>query len=406
MADGRLFESFFIGGFECSCHRPRHGRRLDMLAATGHDRHAAADYARLRQRAILAARDGIRWHLIEPAPGRYDWSSAVPMIRVARDADIAVIWDLCHYGWPDWLDIFSADFPAHFARFADGFARLLRDETDAAPFISPINEISFFAWAGGDVAYINPLAEGRGGELKTQLVRAAIAASEAIWAMSPGARIVHADPVVNVVAAEATPESVAFAARETAAQYEAWDMLCGRVRPELGGAEKYLDIVGVNYYPHNQWWLHPNVGFNPEFAIPRAHPRYRPFREILAEVHARYGRPLIIAETGAGDDERPAWLRYVGEEARAALSSGVPLEGICLYPIVNFPWWDDGHHLDNGLWDYPPAEDGARAIYLPLADELARQQRLFARTHADPPQRVANQREHGPVTVGSREEAG
>jgi len=399
MTGGRLFQSFFSGGFECSCHRPHHGRRLDLLAATGHDRHAVADYARLRESGLFGARDGIRWHLVERTPGRYDWASAAPLVRAARDADVAVIWDLCHYGWPDWLDIFSPNFPDRFARFAGGFARLLREETDTIPLISPINEISFFAWAGGDVAYINPLARGRGGELKAQLVRAAIAASEAVWAVWPGARLVHADPVVHVVAAEMTPETVAAAARETAAQYEAWDMLCGRSSPALGGAEKYLDVVGVNYYPHNQWWLHPNVGFNPEFAIPRGHPHYRPFREILAEVHARYGRPLLIAETGAGDEERPHWLRYVGEETRAALAAGVPLEGICLYPIVNFPWWDDERHLDNGLWDYPPDESGVRAVYQPLADELRRQQYLFARTGASPTGHAANRSEHERVRL-------
>ncbi len=39
----RLFQSFFIGGFECATHRRRDGRRLDLLAATQHDVNAAAD---------------------------------------------------------------------------------------------------------------------------------------------------------------------------------------------------------------------------------------------------------------------------------------------------------------------------------------------------------------------------
>jgi hypothetical protein len=372
-----IFQSFFLGGFECSCHRPRHGRRLDLLVATGHDRHAEADYRRLKDCGLLSARDGIRWHLIEQTPGRYDWSSVLPMVRAARDAGVDVIWDLCHYGWPDWLDIFSPSFPSHLAHLARGFAWLLRDETQRAPFISPINEISFFAWAGADVAYINPRLEGRGGELKAQLVRAAIAAIEAVWDVWPGARVLHADPVIKVTANGSLGDAAA-ALSETMAQYEAWDMLRGTVHPELGGNEKYLDIVGVNYYPHNQWWWHPNVGFNPEFAIPRDHPAYLPFREILASVHARYGRPLLIAETGAGDEDRPGWLRYIGEEAQAALRAGVRLEGVCLYPIVNFPWWDDERHLHNGLWDYPPDEDGGRMVYKPLAEELQRQQLRFA----------------------------
>jgi hypothetical protein len=45
-----LFKSFFLGGFECSNHRRSDGRRLDLIAATGHDRWAAHDYAELYKR--------------------------------------------------------------------------------------------------------------------------------------------------------------------------------------------------------------------------------------------------------------------------------------------------------------------------------------------------------------------
>src|SRR5690349_12131057 len=100
-----LFRSFFLGGFECSTHRRGDGRRLDLLSATGHDRHAADDYRMLGHHGIAAVRDGLRWHLIEVAPGHYDWSSVLPMLRAARQNGTQVIWDLCHYGWPDDLDI-------------------------------------------------------------------------------------------------------------------------------------------------------------------------------------------------------------------------------------------------------------------------------------------------------------
>jgi hypothetical protein len=97
---------------------------------------------------------------------------------------------------------------------------------------------------------------------------------------------------------------------------------------------------------------------------------------MLREVYERFNRPLFIAETGIEDAARPAWLRYVGHEARAAIRNGVPLEGICLYPIVNHPGWDDDRHCYNGLWDYADAS-GDREIYEPLANELALQQRLL-----------------------------
>jgi hypothetical protein len=156
------------------------------------------------------------------------------------------------------------------------------------------------------------------------------------------------------------------------AQFEAWDMLGGRSKPHLGGAEKYLDIIGGNYYVHNQWV------FRRSF-ITKDDPRYRPFREMLHELYQRYQRPIFIAETGIEDDLRPAWFRYVCEEALAAIESGVPIEGICLYPVVNHPGWDDHRHCYNGLWDYADP-NGEREIYQPLADELQRQRSLFAAT--------------------------
>ena len=67
------------------------------------------------------------------------------------------------------------------------------------PFVAPTNENSFFAWAGGQRARLFPGKRGRGGELKEQLVRAAIAVAEAVWEVDPRTRIIHTDPIVNVV---------------------------------------------------------------------------------------------------------------------------------------------------------------------------------------------------------------
>jgi hypothetical protein len=65
-----IFASFFLGGFECSTHRLRNGRRLDLVAATEHDRLAASDYRVLREHGIRTVREGLRWHLIEASSGR------------------------------------------------------------------------------------------------------------------------------------------------------------------------------------------------------------------------------------------------------------------------------------------------------------------------------------------------
>ena len=361
-----MFKSFWMAGFECSCHRRRDGRRLDVIQATQHDRFAAADYARLRGLGIATVRDGARWHLIERSAGRYDFSSLLPMVRAARDSRLQVIWDLCHYGWPDGLDVFGPDFVDRFADYARAVARLIADETDEPPWYAPVNEISFWSWAGGDVAYINPGATGRGFELKVQLVRAALAAVDALWSVDKRARILHCDPAIHILPMRSGDAAIAEGHRQ--AQFQAWDMLAGRLWPQLGGDERYLDVLGVNYYSDNQW-------FHEGPRLERGDPRYRPFRAILREIWERYGRPLIVAETGAQDAARAAWLAYVADEARAARQEGVPVAGICLYPILDYPGWDDDRHCCSGLWGYPDPS-GHREIHRPLAEELARQIQL------------------------------
>ncbi len=296
------------------------------------------------------------------------------MLGAARDAGVQIVWDLCHYGWPDDLDIFSTEFVSRYAALSRAFAQLHASELDSVPLYTPINEISFFSWAGGTVAYINPFCTGRDLELKEQLVRAAIAGVEAVRDIDPMARIVHPDPAIYVSPDADRPQDDAEAAAYTRSQFDAWDMICGRMSPHLGGKMEYLDIIGVNYYPHNQW-VYNGLPFNPAYALQRADPLYRPFRAILRDIYARYERPIFVAETGSDGDDRPHWLRYICGEVGAAIDGGVPVAGICLYPIVNFPWWDDAH-LHNGLWDYADSA-GVREIFGPLADELRVQQSLL-----------------------------
>ncbi|WP_152046272.1 glycosyltransferase [Aureimonas psammosilenae] len=338
-----LFRSFFHGGFESSTHRRAHDRRrLDMIAASYHDRFAEHDYAALRSHGIATVRDGLRWHLIEPEPGRYDWSSLDAQLGAAKATGVQVVWDILHYGWPDDLDIWRPEFVQRFTRFAAEAARVVGAQTDGVPFYAPVNEISFFAWGGGDAAYLNPFFHGRGHELKVQLSRAAISAMEAILQVDPRARFVHADPVINVVTDPFRPHEASHAEGHRQAQFQAWDMLAGRAWPQIGGREELLDIVGVNYYFNNQW-----IHGGPPIDI--GHPLYKPFRAILAETHARYGRPIFVAETGVEGERRAEWLDYVGGEVRAAMRAGVPVEGICLYPVLDHPGWDDERYCPNGL---------------------------------------------------------
>lgn len=359
-----IFNSFVQGGFECSTHRRHDKRRLDLLAATLHDTNTRADYLQLHEHGIATVRDGVRWHLIETTDGQYDWSSFLPMLRTARGTGTQVIWDLMHYGWPDHIDIWSPRFVHHFARFAANVARLVKSETDTMPFYCPINEISFLAWGGGDEAYFNPFAQGRSFELKAQLARAAIAAMVEILHIEPLARFVHCEPVIHIVADAGRRDERLEAERARQAQFQAFDMISGALWPQLGGDPRLLDIVGVNYYPHNQW----SLGGPPIDVIDR---QYRPFRSLISEVYSRYGRPVLVAETGAEGEERAAWFAYVMQEVAEARRKGIPVEGVCLYPIIDHVGWDDDRNCPSGLLANR-FENDRRAAYAPLAHMIKR----------------------------------
>jgi hypothetical protein len=204
-------------------------------------------------------------------------------------------------------------------------------------------------------------------------VRASLAAVDALWSVDSRARVIHCDPSINIVADAARPQDRALAEGHRQAHFQAWDMIAGNLWPQLGGDERYLEVVGINYYPNNQW-------FHDGPTLSRDDPRYRPFRAILREAWERYGRPLVVTETGDQDDARSGWLTYVADEVLAARREGVPVNGICLYPILDYPGWDDDRHCRSGLWGYP-AKGGNREVHLPLAEELARQ---IARFRSEP----------------------
>ena len=364
-----IFSSFFQGGFECSTHRLRDGRKLDLVESTGHAKFVKQDYARLREQGISTVREGLRWHVIERAPGVYDFSTVTPFLEAAKECGIEIIWDILHFGWPDRLDIYTPEWLAAFERFAEEFALFLKTTDAHSLWVAPVNEISFFAWGGGDVGCLNPFSHGRGGELKKQLVRASIAAIKSVRFHVPQAQIMSPEPIIHISGNPLVEGDREWAAFYRSFMYEAWDMILGRAYPELGGDPQNLDMLGINFYPRNQ-------RFNDGRPLNPNDPGYMPFHQLLIEVYERYHLPMFISETGTENEERRAWLAYIAEEVRRASASGVPIHGICLYPILNHPGWDDDRHCHNGLWDYPSGT-GEREIYKPLAQEITRQQKFF-----------------------------
>ncbi len=330
---------------------------------THHDVHAESDFRLLQQAGIFTVRDGLRWHLIEQQPGIYDWSSFLPMLQASITTGTQVIWDLCHWGLPAHIDIFSEEFVSRFAAFTHAAACLIKDHTDTVPFFCPVNEISFWSWVGGDVGAFHPHSLQRGGDLKRQLIRASLAAVQAIRSVDPRARFVQPEPIINIVADRERPEDLPSVERHTAGQFEAWDLL------SANDAASGLDIIGINYYWNNQW-VHEGERAS------LGHSQHRPLHHMLLDVWNRYKRPLFISETGAESDAGAGWLGYICAEVRQAQRQGAQILGICLYPVMDYPGWDDERHCSCGLIEVDEHWD-KRRLRANLLAELRTQQQLF-----------------------------
>ncbi|MGH6874636.1 MAG: hypothetical protein ACREDW_06435, partial [Aestuariivirgaceae bacterium] len=253
--------------------------------------------------------------------------------------------------------------------------RFIRTRTDPPYLFTPVNEPSFLAYAGGEKALFAPHGEGRGWELKVALVRAAIAGIRALWDACSGARIVNVDPLCRVACPEGRPDLA-----ETVGDFnhrlvfQSWDMLSGRLLPELGGSPAHLDIVGINYYWTNQWdWLAAPAEDGRIPPLDEDDPRRVSLKELVRTVWQRYGSEIMITETAHVGDERAPWLLEVADQAKALLLEGVPLRGVCLYPILGMPEW---HEPDvwapMGLWDPVCHREspGERLLCAPMRDAL------------------------------------
>lgn len=374
------FQSFWWGGFECTDQLNAFGNRVDFLPLTGHLPLIDEDYAALAPFNLRTVREGIRWAHIEKTPYQYDFSTVKTMLDAGQRHGIQQVWDLCHFGYPDDLTPLHPMFARRFAALCRAFVDFYRRQRPTGTLIvTPINEVSFISWLGGDARGTSPYCLGNGWQVKYELMRAYIEGANALREADPSIRLLTTEPLIAIAPRfGASAREIREAGEAHTNQFQATDMLCGRLCPELGGHPALLDIVGFNYYYDNQWQLDPHqiMGWNDD----APDPRLRPLRQLLREAYRRYERPFAITETSHPAEDRPVWLRMIGQECAAVLAEGLPLWGACLYPVVDRPDWD---HLSqwhrSGLWDADLGRPGpARVLHQPSAEALLEAQAVVA----------------------------
>ena len=377
-----LFRSFWMGGFEGADHLNSQGIPLDPARSTRHARFADADYASLARIGIRTVRESLGWRLTETSTG-FDFTRLRALAAAARRNGVQILWTLHHYGVPPGVDYRNDGFVDRFVRYAVAAATDIRRVTEEAPVYTLINELNFVAWAVAQTGLLHPYC-GKANDLvggyhiKRRLVRATLRAIDAILQIDPRARFMHVEPVVHVDAPHDKPELATEAAELRAYQWQSWDMLAGRLAPELGGYPAALGILGVNHYHSSQW----EVASERRLLWHRRDPRRMPLSALLAEVHERYGRPIVVTETGHVGCGRSTWLDEMAAEVFRIRRRGIPVRGFCLYPLIDRPDWENvAQWHSSGLWEMPPDSFGRRErrrLCFPYARSLRRWQRRFA----------------------------
>jgi beta-glucosidase/6-phospho-beta-glucosidase/beta-galactosidase len=399
---GRLPPIELVGGFE-STFLPAHDR--DIFETTEHDLRWKDDLALLRRDGVRRLRYPIRWHRIEKEEGVYDWSETDTVMGYLRDEDFRPIVDLVHHtSYPLWLVEGFAD-----PRFGEAYLRYAREFALRYPWVEEytlFNEPFSTLFLAGHEAIWPPYASGLKGfiDLVANVLPALAAASTMYRELLPAARHVWVDTCEHHTGSDESGR--AYAAMANDRRFLVLDAFLGRGYDrdsELGaaldevGGERLLaitggsvDVLGLDYYAHCQWNFSIDGGSAPT-------PTPVPFADLIYQYWTRYGLPCMVTETNVRGhtSDRATWLKYILEQCEEAQARGVPVQGICWFPVVDSTDWDsllfrcDGHIDPVGVYwldenldrrpsvmsdSYRRAAHGVRADDLPayrLAEPVA-----------------------------------
>jgi hypothetical protein len=72
---------------------------------------------------------------------------------------------------------------------------------------------------------------------------------------------------------------------------------------------------------------------------------------------------LFVSETSHFGAGRARWILEIGRAVRDAKARGIPVDGICLYPILDRYDWENREHWHNsGLWDIEHRSSGLARV--------------------------------------------
>jgi len=347
----------FIGGFE-STYQPAFD--VDVAETTGHIARWRADLELLASCGVSRLRYPVRWHRVERERGQFDWRETDEVFAWMRDNGLRPIPDLLHHtSYPRWLKRGFAD-----RRFGPSYLRYVEAFATRYPWIEAytlFNEPFTTFFLCGHEGVWPPGLRGLKGflTLARNVMPALTEASRACRELLPRARHLYVDTCEQATAATPSARPVADLANDR--RFFLLDLFLGRTldrsrpfvaqvlrsggEPLLGLQAGHVDVLGLDYYAHNQW----QYQFSGRGLASAPDPI--PLSDLIGEYWDRYGLPCILGETNVRGfaSDRASWLKYTLEQCEIAARRGVPVEGYCWFPFVDSCDWDsvlrrsDGH---------------------------------------------------------------
>ncbi|WP_461475538.1 family 1 glycosylhydrolase [Microbacterium sp. HJ5] len=373
----------FIGAFETT-YLP--DADIDVGESTEVSARWATHLDALQEAGVTRLRYALPWHRIAQDPDAFDWSRCDAEMDEIRRRGLEPILDLVHHtSYPRRLAGGFADpaFAGEFVRFAEAVATRY-------PWISAytlFNEPFATLFLAGHESLWPPFGTGMEGFVK--LAESVLPAIVSAWRIFderlPDAEHVWIDTCESHAGSPGGPADYAAFANDR--RHLLLDLVLGHDldprRPALaalveagGGALLTLepiriDVLGLDYYPHSEWWYVEDGPVSPA-------PAPRGFAAVASDYHRRYGLPMLLAETNVRGlpSDRATWLRYMLDQYERAVKDGLPLSGFTWFPLVDSCDWDSllalpiNHRDPVGVYDLTRG-GRARVNELTAAWELA-----------------------------------
>ncbi len=336
-----------LGAFETT-NLPGHG--VDVTESTGHDRRWRADLDQALSGGVTRFRYPLRWHRVEASPGHYDWSESDAVLDHLSERGAHVVLDLLHHtSYPEWLDDGFRD-----RRFGSAFLAYAEAVAGRYPWLNSytlFNEPFATLFLAGHEALWPPYDRGMEGFVRLLLsVLPALSEASQCWSEQlPDASHVWVDTCEYHTGTSGGPARYAALANDR--RHVVLDLALhhdrDHARPFLrqllaAGGEPLLDlnpirvdVLGLDYYCHSEWFYDQAGGHAPS-------PHPVGFAALAEQYGRRYGLPMVLSETNIRGlpTDRASWLRYTLEQYETAVARGVDLRGYCWFPYVDSCDWD------------------------------------------------------------------